>query len=137
ESLVLAEIAKAVDVAEDPRRALVATLVDAIADRKLLLLLDSFDRVRAAAPQVARLLETCPRLTALVTSRIPLGLAGENVYVVPPLAAAEALDLLVSRAQSHGVHLERADPALVTLVERVERLPLALELAAARLRLLR
>ena len=136
ETLVLAEIAKALEVEQDPQRPLLSTLGDAIGDRKLLLLLDNADRVRAAAPELARLLETCPHLSAMVTSRVSLGLAGETVYQVPPLASSEALDLLISRAQSNGVHLERADPALVMLVERVERLPLALELAAARLQLL-
>jgi tetratricopeptide (TPR) repeat protein len=98
--------------------------------------LDSFDRVRSAASELTGLLEACPGLSILVTSRVPLGIGGETIYPVPPLAPDEALDLLVSRAQAFGVRLERADPALVMVAERVECLPLALELAAGRLRLL-
>jgi predicted ATPase/class 3 adenylate cyclase len=137
EMLVLAEIAKTLSITEAPGRPLAETLVKALAERKLLLLLDSFDRVRSAAPHLARLLESCPQLTVLVTSRVPLGMAGELVFPVPPLTSTEALDLLVTRAQALGIRLERADPALVTLVERVEHLPLALELAAGRLQILR
>jgi predicted ATPase/class 3 adenylate cyclase len=137
EMLVLAEISKTLAIAEEDGRPLAETLAQALAGKKLLLLLDSFDRVRSAAPHLARLLESCPQLTVLVTSRIPLGMAGELVYPVPPLGGTEALDLLVTRAQALGIRLEPADPALVTLVERVEHLPLALELAAGRLQILR
>jgi class 3 adenylate cyclase/predicted ATPase len=133
EMLVLAEIAKTLEIREEPGRPPAETVADALRDRKLLLLLDSFDRVRSAAPEVQRLLELSPGLVVIVTSRILLGLPGEAAYGVPPLAPGEALDLLVSRAQGFGVSLERADPALVMLVTLVEHLPLALELVAARL----
>jgi predicted ATPase/class 3 adenylate cyclase len=136
ERLVLAQIARALEVAEEPDEPLADALPRAIGRKAILLLLDSFDRVRPAAPQVVRLLETCPGLAMLVTSRIPLSIGGETVHPVPPLQPSDALDLLVSRAQSYGVRLERADPALVTIAEQVDCLPLGLELAAARLRLL-
>ena len=136
ERLVLAQVARALDIEEMPDSQLVDTLDRWIGGRELLLLLDSFDRVRGAAPHVLRLLEACPGLAMLITSRRPLGIGGETVHPVPPLQPADALDLLVSRAQSYGVRLERADPALETIADKVDCLPLGLELAAARLQLL-
>jgi predicted ATPase/class 3 adenylate cyclase len=134
--LVVPEIGHALELLEDDIAVDEGTLTGEIGDQKLLLLLDSFDRVRSAAGMVVRLLHACPRLVVLATTRAPLGVEEEVVYPVPPLDAADARDLLVSRARAHGAALEQADPALSAIVDRVDRLPLALELAAARLRLL-
>ena len=71
---------------------------ETIADRRLLLLLDNFEHVMDAAPDVSALLSACPRLDMLVTSRERLRVQGENLYPVPVLARAEAHDLFVARA---------------------------------------
>ena len=97
-----------------------------IGDRELLLLLDNFEQVVAAAPELASLLERCPNLTILVTSRELLRVRGEVEYGVLPLAQPEAVRLFCARA---GLE---ADEAVDELCRRLDNLPLALELAAAR-----
>jgi predicted ATPase len=102
------------------------SLPEHIAERELLLLLDNFERVVAAAPELGRLLESCPNLKLLVTSRERLRIGGEVDYPVPPLAAPEAVELFCARSQ-----LER-DDVIEELCRRLDALPLAIELAAAR-----
>jgi predicted ATPase/class 3 adenylate cyclase len=97
-----------------------------VGDRELLLLLDNFEQVVEAAAELSQLLETCPNLKLLVTSRELLRINGEVDYPVPPLASAEAIVLFCERA-----HLA-ADDSIAELCRRLDDLPLALELAAAR-----
>ncbi len=104
---------------------------ETIGERRLLLLLDNFEHVIEAAPQLSELRAACPNLDVLVTSRERLGLAGEHVYPVPVLARAEARELFVSRARSVRPDFE-PDDAVDELCARLDDLPLALELAAAR-----
>ncbi|MEP6976449.1 MAG: adenylate/guanylate cyclase domain-containing protein [Thermoleophilia bacterium] len=104
---------------------------DTIGERRLLLLLDNFEHVIEAAPQLSELRAACPNLDILVTSRERLGLAGEQVYPVPVLARAEARELFVSRARGLQPDFE-PDDAVDELCSRLDDLPLALELAAAR-----
>jgi predicted ATPase/class 3 adenylate cyclase len=109
-----------------------------IGGRRLLLVLDNFEQVQAAASLVANLLRSCPRLTVLVTSRAPLGVADETVCPLQPLARSAAVELFLERAQAvrHDVRLTEANAATVDAIcSLLDGLPLAIELAAARLKL--
>jgi predicted ATPase/class 3 adenylate cyclase len=101
-------------------------LADHIAERELLLLLDNFEQVVDAAPNLSSLLSTCPNLRLLVTSRERLRVHGEHPYPVPPLAGPEGVDLFCQRSDL------AADETVAALCSQLDNLPLALELAAAR-----
>jgi predicted ATPase len=101
-------------------------LVEHIAEREMLLVLDNLEHVIDAAPEVSALLPACPNLTLLVTSRERLRVQGEVEYTVPPLASPEAVSLFCARSR-----LEPSDE-IAELCARLDDLPLALELAAAR-----
>jgi predicted ATPase len=107
------------------------SLDEAIGERRLLLLLDNFEHLIEAAPQLSPLLATCPNLDLVVTSRERLQLQGEHVYAVPVLARSEAKALFTSRARAVRPDFEET-AELDELCERLDDLPLALELAAAR-----
>jgi predicted ATPase len=110
-------------------------LADHIADRALLLLLDNFEHVVEAAAGLGALLAACPNLQLLVTSRELLRLPAEQAYPVPPLEPEDGTELFLSRA--HAVEPGFvASAAVPELCARLEQLPLALELAAARVRVL-
>ena len=106
-------------------------------DRRLLLVLDNFEQVVAAAPLVPRLLEA-PRLTVLITSRSALRVSGEHEYPVPGLPLPEAVALFTDRAQAVNPHYsaDAENGAVEELCARLEGVPLAIELAAARTKLL-
>jgi predicted ATPase/class 3 adenylate cyclase len=110
-------------------------LADHIADRRLLLLLDNFEHLVEAAPELAALLGACPNLDLLVTSRELLGLPGEHAYPVPPLDPPEGTELFLSLARA-ALPSFAATKAVPELCAKLEHLPLALELAAARVRVL-
>ena len=152
-ALVLSVIARALEVSETGRQPLLASLIDHLRDRSLLLVLDNFEQVVAAAPSLARLLAKCPALKLLATSRAALRLSAEHEFPVPPLDVAapkpppgpedlvrcEAVSLFVQRAQAlrPGFQLTSANaPAVAELCARLDGLPLAIELAAARVKLL-
>jgi predicted ATPase len=101
-------------------------LADHIGERDLLLVLDNFEQVVEAAPELSALLSACPNLRLLVTSRQLLRISGEVEYPVPPLASQEAVELFCVRS-----HLE-PDETMTELCRRLDDLPLAVELAAAR-----
>ncbi len=101
-------------------------LTEHIGERELLLLLDNFEQVIDAAPELASLLGSCPNLTLLVTSRELLRIQGELDYPVPPLAEAEAVALFCARSQLEPT------AEIAELCRRLDSLPLAVELAAAR-----
>jgi predicted ATPase/class 3 adenylate cyclase len=101
-------------------------LADEIGERELLLLLDNFEQVVEAAPDLASLVERCPHLRLLVTSRERLRVRGEVEYPVLPLAQPEAVELFCTRA---GID---PDGTVAELCRRLDNLPLAVELAAAR-----
>jgi predicted ATPase/class 3 adenylate cyclase len=101
-------------------------LAEHIGDRQMLLLLDNLEQVIEAAPELSALLQTCPNLSMLVTSRELLRVRGELEYPVPPLAEAEAISLFCERAQIE------ASEEIAELCQRLDNLPLAVELAAAR-----
>ena len=107
------------------------SLDEAIGERRLLLLLDNFEHLIEAAPRLSPLLASCPNLDLVVTSRERLQLQGEHVYPVPVLARPEAKALFTSRARAVRPDFEDTDE-LDELCARLDDLPLALELAAAR-----
>jgi len=110
-------------------------LADYVEAKRMLLLLDNFEQVVAAAPEVGELLRRCPNLKLLVTSRVALRLSGEREYDVAPLSEAAAVDLFTERARAIVPSFE-PDESVVEICRRLDRLPLAIELAAARVRIL-
>lgn len=151
--LLLRTIADSLQVRLEGIRGPLDALVGYLRERRSLLLLDNFEQVVDAAAQVAALLDQCPRLQVLVTSRQVLRLRAEREFPVPPLdVPAEDIDaeqvmsrvpsavqLFVQRAQAAhpGFALTLANAAVVAeLCRRLDGLPLAIELAAARIRLL-
>jgi predicted ATPase/DNA-binding SARP family transcriptional activator len=116
----------------------VETLADLLRERELLLVLDNFEHLLEAAPLVSRLLSAAPGIGVLATSRTALRLSGEHEYVVPPLALAEAVELFTARATAVDSDFRRDgnDKLLADICSALDCLPLALELAAARTRLL-
>jgi predicted ATPase len=152
-AFVAATIAEQLGVRERAEQSLRDALVTHFVDKHTLLVLDNFEHVLPAAPLVADLLAACPSLWVLATSRAALHLSGEYIYPVSPLAlpAADRVPPLAELGQVEAVRLfvdrvqavkpdfaltESNAPAVVAIVRRLEGLPLALELAAARVRLL-
>jgi len=151
-TLVAPTIARALDL-ETGDRTPEELLRDYLRDKQTLLLLDNFEQVLGAAPLVAELLSTVPNLKALTTSRIPLGLYGEYVFPVPPLEVPDpkrpqsleqvtqyaAVRLFIERARATKADFTFASdnaPAVAEICARLDGLPLAIELAAARIKLL-
>lgn len=115
-------------------------LVRAVCGQRVLLVLDNCEHVvDACAELVAMLLQSCPRVVILATSREALGVGSEMAWLVPPLASAEAMQLFVERAQaalpSFGLSDANAG-AVAEICRRLDGIPLAIELAAARVRVL-
>lgn len=122
-TLVSGEIAKTLGAADD--------LSDHIGERHMLLVLDNLEQVLDAAPALADLVEACANLTVLATSRERLRVRGEVEYQVQPLAERDAIALFVDRAG-----LAEADEAVRELCAALDEMPLAIELAAARAKVL-
>ena len=134
--LVLAEVARVLGVRDSTSRSRVETLADALSGKAILLVTDNFEHVAAAARDLGILLRRAPGLVVLATSRGRLRLAGEQVVTVGPLERADAATLFLERASSADptFSAEEADSALVSgICARVDNLPLAIELAAARI----
>ena len=152
-TLVPSAIATAIGLRDPSDRSVLDALADHLRDRELLLVLDNFEQVTDAAPAVDRLLDAAPQLSVLVTSRVPLHLSGEQEYRVPPLTlpdpggavdarsvvASESVALFVDRARAVRPGFEVTDdiaPTVAEIVARLDGLPLAIELAASRIKLL-
>src|SRR5438270_7274004 len=150
--LVLATIAQTLGIKESGTRQLSELLQASLHDKHLLLLLDNFEQVVRAAPELSGLLAGCPHLKLLVTSREVLHLSGEHEFAVPPLAlpnlrqlpeeevlaqyAAVALFLARARAVRPEFQLTKANArAIAEICARLDGLPLAIELAAVRTKL--
>ena len=147
--LVVATVANVLGIRGDPARP-VDTLVEAIGGRSMLILLDNCEHVIGTCAKLAdALLRNCPNVAILATSREPLGIDGERVHRIPSLGMpaddddsdtirdAEAVRLLLDRAAQHGVTLgwdERSAAVVSRICRRLDGIPLAIELAAARLR---
>jgi predicted ATPase/DNA-binding XRE family transcriptional regulator len=152
-SLVLPAIAQALGLHDQVDQPAHDQIYEYLARRKSLLILDNFEQVAQAGPQIAQLLAACPQATALVTSRIALRVRGEHEVAVPPLDTPDlaqlpafenltryaAIALFVQRAREVNPTFELT-PALAPLIAaicaRLDGIPLALELAAARIKLL-
>jgi predicted ATPase/DNA-binding CsgD family transcriptional regulator len=133
--LVAPTISHALGIQDAHGRSPQERLADFLAHRRLLLVLDNFEHVLPAAPLVVTLLSACPGLTNLVTSRAVLNLSGEQIFPVAPLPAADAVRLFVARARSAKPDFaidETTADAVEGIVRRLDGLPLAIELAAAR-----
>jgi len=138
-TLVVATVAREVGVAAVGDRPVEERLAATLAGRRILLLLDNFERVVAAAPAISGLLAACPRLAVLATSRALLRVRGEHCLVTPPLPAADARRLFVERARALRPDLAvegETATAIDGICARLDGLPLAIELAAAHVRLL-
>jgi predicted ATPase/class 3 adenylate cyclase len=125
--LVLEEAALALGTKE--------SLVDHVGDKSLLLLFDNFEHLMEAAVSLSELLARCPNLGLMVTSRELLRVPGEHAYPVPPLDPQDGTELFLARARAVLPGFV-ADESVQELCARLEQLPLALELAAARVRVL-
>ena len=152
-SLVPPTIRHALGMAEEPGRTALETLMSRLEGREVLLLLDNFEQVIAAAASVAVMLAALPDLKLVVTSRVVLRISGEQEFPVPPLAvpsigAAVDVDRL-SRMDSVALFVQRARSfkpgfalgeenaeAVATICARLDGLPLAIELAASRIKVL-
>lgn len=152
-ALVSSAVAGALQVSEAAERPTVAVLRSALADRRLLLVLDNCEHlITSCAHLVSQLLSGAPRISILATSREPLSIAGEAIWPVPALAVPdpagsspdqlveyEAVQLFVHRAravQPTFLLTDKNGPAVATICRRLDGIPLALELAAARTRIL-
>ena len=150
--LVLGTIAQTLALPDRGGRSAVDRLVDHIGERHLLLVLDNFEQVTEAAGDLNTLLGACPNLTVLVSSRSVLRVSGEQEYAVPPLrlpdpdnlppfaqlSQFEAVALFIERARSVRPDFEITNdnaPAVAEICIRLDGLPLAIELAAARIRI--
>jgi predicted ATPase/class 3 adenylate cyclase len=150
---VLASIARTIGLTETADRSLLAELQRQLHHQRVLLVLDNFEQVMAAAPTAVELLSGCPRLKLLVTSREALHVRGEQLYAVPPLslpqaagerpytadlAGYEAVQLFVERAQAVKLDFRLTNQNSATIADiclRLDGLPLAIELATARINL--
>jgi predicted ATPase len=132
--LVPQVVAAALDVPEQANRTLTATLADHLRDRQALLVLDNCEHViEATARLTETLLRACPKLSLVTTSREPLNVPGEVTWWVPSLEEGEAVQLFEDRASSVGyAHEGDGRPAVAGICRRLDGLPLAIELAAAR-----
>ncbi len=150
--LVAVTVANVLGIAEDPGRLLIDTLVEAVGQRSLLVLLDNCEHVLDACAKLAdALLRSCPNIVLLATSREPLAIDGERVHRVPSLDTpadgddvdairhTEAVRLFADRAAQHGVPLawdERTASVVGRVCRLLDGIPLAIELGAARLRVM-
>jgi predicted ATPase/class 3 adenylate cyclase/tellurite resistance protein len=134
--LVAKAVADVLELREQPGRPLSLTLREQLAERRLLLLLDNCEHVAGATAElITDLLQSCEHLQVLATSREPLRIAGEAVRRVPSLGAEEALQLFAARARLQEPAFEISDENIDTVAricKRLDGLPLAIELAAAR-----
>src|SRR5215207_297055 len=151
--LVPSAIAEALGIREEGSQPLEARLRDSLSSKALLLILDNFEHLIEAAPMVADLLSSAPKLKILITSRVPLRLRAEQEYSVPTLEVPrrkppptaeqltqyEAVRLFIGRAQAVRADFTVSNdnaPAIAEICYRLDGLPLAIELAAARVRML-
>jgi predicted ATPase/class 3 adenylate cyclase len=136
--LVVSTIMQTLGVRELPDATLLETLSRHLASRSMLLVLDNFEQLLEAAPDIGQVLTSTSQLKLIVTSRERLHLTGEQEYPVPPLPEDEAIALFVERARAvdPSFRLDGDSLTIATICRRLDRLPLAIELAAARTKIL-
>jgi predicted ATPase/class 3 adenylate cyclase len=152
-ALVASTIAHTLGLVVPPTRTPLQHLVDELRKKRVLLVVDNFEQVVGAATDVAEILRECPEVKAVVSSRIVLRVAGEQEYPVPPLTLpdpndvpkidelvqAEAIQLFIERARASRPDFALTPQnarAVVGVVAHLDGLPLAIELAAARVKIL-
>ncbi len=148
---VASAIAAVLNLQEAGKRSPEELVIGYLRDREVLLTLDNFEHLLVATPLITKLLDTCARLKLLMTSRAVLKLSAEHDVVVPPLALPDAqstanrargspaVRLFVERARTAGYNVESSENDITVTAQicrRLDGLPLAIELAAARLRVL-
>jgi predicted ATPase/DNA-binding SARP family transcriptional activator len=136
---VAATVAAEMAVAPHADESVLDGLVRVIDDKNMLVVLDNFEHVLAAADVVGELMESCEGLRILTTSREPLRLSGEQLFVVGPLGLPPAIQLFVERCQAQDAGFVLDDANSVSVAEictRLDGMPLAIELAAAHATLL-
>jgi predicted ATPase/DNA-binding SARP family transcriptional activator len=121
---------------EGPEADLVHAVAGFLGQRRVLVLLDTMEHLRPAGQVLANLVKAAPGVRLLITSRTSLGLAHERVVSLGPLSVPAAAELFVHRARGSSVPLDAGDRLVAALCERLDGIPLALELAAARCRLM-
>ncbi|HVK26116.1 MAG TPA: helix-turn-helix domain-containing protein [Actinokineospora sp.] len=144
EQLVMTAVARQFGLDERDAAPLWDRLLAVLRDREVLIVFDNFEHVIGARADVVALLAACPGVGALVTSRVPLRVRGEREYRIAPLElpppgtdTAPACMLFADRARAAGLDLPPGSaPVVAELCRRLDGLPLAIELAAARVRLL-
>ena len=148
ESAVAPTVCGALGIAGQPGRPALETLLDALAPQDMLIVLDNCEHLTGACAKIAdAIVARCPLVRLLATSREPLGIGGETIFRVPPLSlpgpgdihpgSSDAVALFVERAKQQGVDLsvdEQTAPLVVSICRRLDGMPLAIELAAGRLR---
>ena len=137
-ALIASAIGAALDVSESTDQTVLERLKDHLRDRSLLLLLDNLEQLLPAASMlVAELIGASAGLRVLATSRVPLHLGGEQEYPVPPLSRDAGVQLFLDRARQVRPTFDPAgsEASIQGVVERLGGLPLAIELAAARIRI--
>ena len=150
--LVMQSIGQALDIREAIAGGVEEPLIELLRDRTMLIVLDNFEQVVAASPCIATLLTQCPGIKAFVTSQIPLGIQGEHQLAILPLSLpapddvslpairqSDAVELFVQRARAVERTFdltERNAATIVRICHQLDGLPLAIELATARLNVL-
>ena len=135
--LVVPAIARALAVREQPGGSISDVLADFLANRQLMLVLDNVEQVISAAPQIARLLAAARNLGVICSSREALHLTGEQEYALPPLEPGPSVRLFIDRARQlrpGWQPLAEEAAAIAEICRALDGLPLAIELAAARIR---
>ncbi|MGW8319897.1 MAG: ATP-binding protein, partial [Candidatus Promineifilaceae bacterium] len=153
-ALVPQTVASTLNIHKAPGLTLTQTFTKAYGDKKALLILDNCEHVIEACAQLAgTLLQACPEICILATSRVPLNFPGETIYPVPPLeilnpdeqlpltnlVQSESVRLFVERAFAAQPHLALSEPnirAVIQICRRLDGIPLAIELAAVRIKTL-
>jgi predicted ATPase/DNA-binding XRE family transcriptional regulator len=135
-SLVLSQMAQTLKLRESAVSSPSQQLADFLAEKHLLLVLDNFEQVISAASDVAALLHNCPHLRVLVTSRTPLRLRGEQELQLPPLSVEAAEMLFLQRVQAIRPDISSDSSLITAICTRLDCLPLAIELAAAQIKVL-
>jgi predicted ATPase/class 3 adenylate cyclase len=138
-ALVPAAVANALGVPEAAGRPILDEVKEHLRDRELLQVIDNFEQVAEAGPVIEELLGAAPGLQTMVTSRVVLSLRGEQEYPVPALGAVEAVRLFTERAGAANPRFaltERDAPVVAEITARLDGLPLAIELAATRTKVL-